>query len=55
LPYCPKYEALDNERLLLAMSALMKTAVKKGLVEFAGNRVIIWSTILCHPILTRHG
>jgi hypothetical protein len=39
LAYCPKYEALDNERLLLNMPALMKAAVKKGLVEFAGNRV----------------
>ena len=37
-PTVQKHEAPDNERVLLNMSALMKAAVKKGLVEFAGNR-----------------
>jgi hypothetical protein len=50
LACCPKHEALDNERLLLNMSALMDVAVKKGLVEFAGNR----ANYLVNNIMSPH-
>jgi len=50
LAYCPRHEALDNERLLHNMFTLMKAAVKKGLVEFASNR----ANYLVNNIMSPH-